>query len=563
MFNEKHNGNSVNRDLYAKVAMQHIPRLLNLIEKNKDSPHYGCFDRNFCKYNLTDFANAGLQHAVFTLALIYKNDMPGNNWHQNRTIKELACAGLNYWTKIQHNDGSFDEGFPCEHSYAITVFTTYSICESLRILSEEFPISLKNRVLHSLNRAGTYLIKNEDLITINHEIGAVATLYLLYQTTGNEKFLQHCNRKLDNVIKAQSDEGWFEEYGGADIGYLSLSIYYLANYYKLSGDRRALEALNKAVEFISYFIHPDYSVGGDYGSRNTNFLIPDGFEIFARQNSVARAIADHYLMELYYGKSPSPLTMDDRHLCEYLHTFILAYSDFSFSGTGEKEKLPCLSKRRFEKQFIASGLVVTKTNDYYAIMNILKGGVIEIFNREKLVYCNSGWVCKQNNLLNGITAVFDPNTTFSINNDRIHIQTFFKKPHLHTLSPVENIFLRAYSISFGKNAFLRESIKHKIRKKIVSNLKYSHAFLKRSVTFSEEEIRIIDTIDANKKMNSEFTPAYYFPDGYLAAAGIFDRLDHISLINELPDFSVSKLPANVETIVSPVTGEVSVKLNEV
>ena len=35
--------------------------------------------------------------------------------------------------------------------------------------------------------------------------------------------------------------------------------------------------LHKMIEFLSYFIHPNGSVGGEYGSRSTTFFVPYGF----------------------------------------------------------------------------------------------------------------------------------------------------------------------------------------------------------------------------------------------------------------------------------------------
>lgn len=67
--------------------------------------------------------------------------------------------------------------------------------------------------------------------------------------------------KLERILKLQTGEGWFPEYGGADIGYLSVSLDMLAEYYSLSRDEKVREPINRMVEFLKYFVHPDATVG--------------------------------------------------------------------------------------------------------------------------------------------------------------------------------------------------------------------------------------------------------------------------------------------------------------
>ena len=50
-----------------------------------------------------------------------------------------------------------------------------------------------------------------------------------------EWILTGLNKKLERILQLQSEEGWFPEYGGADIGYLSVSLDMLAEYYHLYG----------------------------------------------------------------------------------------------------------------------------------------------------------------------------------------------------------------------------------------------------------------------------------------------------------------------------------------
>lgn len=123
--------------IYLKKLLPEIPRLLGLLDKNFQSPTFGCFDRNFWHYNITDFACARFQEAVLTLALLYNLNDPENIYFQDNKILSFIKGGIDFWCKIQKNDGSFEEWYPNEHSFVATAFSTYAISETLIILKEK------------------------------------------------------------------------------------------------------------------------------------------------------------------------------------------------------------------------------------------------------------------------------------------------------------------------------------------------------------------------------------------------------------------------------------------
>ncbi len=108
---------------YLTLAIQIAPRILSQIDRDPDSPTYGCCDRNFWHYKIRDFPSAILQQAGFGLALLYKFKNSQNPYYNKPQIKEIAFATVRFWSKIQHRDGSFDEYWPNEHGFPPTAFT--------------------------------------------------------------------------------------------------------------------------------------------------------------------------------------------------------------------------------------------------------------------------------------------------------------------------------------------------------------------------------------------------------------------------------------------------------
>ena len=82
------------RDLYLGAALPHIPRLLGAIDRNPYRPTYGCLDRQFWHYRTSSFPSEMYQEGLLPLALVYTHPLPGNRWHGQPRVRELAIAGL-------------------------------------------------------------------------------------------------------------------------------------------------------------------------------------------------------------------------------------------------------------------------------------------------------------------------------------------------------------------------------------------------------------------------------------------------------------------------------------
>ena len=62
----------------------------------------------------------------------------------------------------------------------------------------------------------------------NHQAVAASALYNAGVIYGNSDFIERSNYFLNKILEKQSHEGWFEEYGGPDIGYQTHGCFYLA-----------------------------------------------------------------------------------------------------------------------------------------------------------------------------------------------------------------------------------------------------------------------------------------------------------------------------------------------
>ena len=94
---------------------------------------------------------------------------------------------------------------------------------------------------------------------------------------------QRARSDLQKLLTWQNEEGWFYEYQGCDPGYLTLTLSLLAEINLRGYHDGLLHSLEKAVDFLDNFVHPDGSFGGEYTSRNTYNFFPHGFEMLGWQ----------------------------------------------------------------------------------------------------------------------------------------------------------------------------------------------------------------------------------------------------------------------------------------
>ena len=110
-----------------EYVIENIWRLIHLQDNNPFSDTFGCMDYKFWRDKSVDFADARYQEASATIGLLCSKNF--DSLRKDKSIPsldrtyEIFSAGLNYWSKIQNNDGSFDEWYKGERGFAATEFS--------------------------------------------------------------------------------------------------------------------------------------------------------------------------------------------------------------------------------------------------------------------------------------------------------------------------------------------------------------------------------------------------------------------------------------------------------
>lgn len=479
--------------MYESFILYNMPRVLSQIDRDNHSTTYGSCDRNYWHLKLRDFSSAILQQSGLPLALAYELDFPGNIYYKNENIRKWSIATLDFWGEIQLRDGSYNEYYPCEHGYPPTAFSLYTACEIYKRMNVQ-----NDKIKQKIYRTCRYLLKNSEKYAYNQEVAAMTALYNAFVIFGESWMYEGSQKKLSRILELQSDEGWIPEHGGADLGYLSVSFDMLAEYYSLSKDERVKEPLKKMLDFIQYFVHPDITIGGEYGSRNTTYFLPNGLQILACEGN---GLAERIIQVLYSNpKVPNYFmdSIDDRYFSHYvMHSFLRALEKRKESQNVEEIKLPF--EYNHHKFFEEAGLVSFKNDKYSAFFSLKKGGVIKIYdiNSEKFIDCGyrvnygKGNIAVTNWLDNHYKISFDPSI------QEYKVCGYMNKIKLKVPNPILLMGLRVTAFLLG------DKLKLYLKKLIILVDKHDDIKFERIIKLKELVVEIEDKIESDNKITIE------------------------------------------------------------
>ncbi len=484
------------REKYQHFITIHLPNVLTQIDRDPDSPTYGSCDRNFWHYKMRDFSSAILQQSGLLLAKLTHIPFEGNAHYKNAITRELAVATLDFWCKIQLKDGSFNEYYPYEHGFPPTAFSLYSACETYRTLELS-----DAKYIAAFRKTADFLSKNIEEKASNQEMASITALYSFYLISQDNSIKDSCQHKLKRFLSTQSAEGWFPEYGGADLGYQSVCLDMLAEYYALSKDERVVEPMRRVVNFMRWFVHPDGSIGGEYGSRNTIYCLPFGFELLSTLGDKHALAMRNAIFQNSDTKEYFQHAIDDRYFAHYvLHSFARSL-DLPELETTTAIPLPC--QQNGQQYFPESGLLSLSTPNYYCICSTKKGGMLKVYKGTRAVFANYGYRISLNDGSLAASNWLDEAYEVEYNSNReFTIQGAFNKIKPRTSSPILHIGLRVLSFLLGKHLITF------LKSKMIFVDKHIKTRFTRQIQFGEDTIRIRDEIFSPQRVTLKSAPPF-------------------------------------------------------
>ncbi len=480
------------RNRYAELALPYIPRLLQLVDRNPYSPTYGCFDRSYWHYRTMDFPCGMSQEFVLPLALAYANPYPGNVFHNVARVRELAEAGIRYMIPSSHANGTCDDYFPFERAMGALVFSLYAASEAYQILGmrDEQVVDL------FLKRIKHLAAENETGQLSNHQALAALSAYNVYLITGDDRCRRLAEDRVALTLSWQNaEEGWFQEYEGADPGYHTCTIDFLAKLQQKRGDTALLKPLLKAVDFAWHFMHPDGSYGGEYGSRNTYHFYPHGFELLAPHSEKAGQIVDAFLRGTARDKRYH--NDDDRMTAHYVYNFLQAWQDY------HEHRPPPVAAGRSTPQTIwlpAAKMAVSwngreeNSGGRYVVANLSKGGVLKVFDAAGPIASDTGLIGE---LTDGRVVVshlvqHDSTITADPARNEFSVTGWFCRRRRNLPTPFKFVIFRLLLLTIGR--FNANLTRHLLQKILITGKPKTQFRFKRTLRLESDRVIVTDFV---------------------------------------------------------------------
>lgn len=487
--------------VYAEKAISQIPRLLSLQDRNPFSPTFGSFHRRYWLDKVDDFPDGLAQFGTHSLALVYARDFPHNPYRGQPQVREWAIAGMDYWAKIQHGDGTFDEFYPYERGWVgPTAFTTFAMVEAFNLLQEEgsVPSDVEARVRTAIRKAAYSVAQgeSEEDKLANHHAMACLALWKAYKLLGDEQILQGYERVWQGFLRDyQHAEGWSLEYDGVDPGYLSATISFLGKIYQERPSEEMRDVLERAVEFASYFVYPNGFYAGSMGSRQTLHFYPHGFEILAAEIPLAAAVAERMLRGLAEGTLVPPEIMADRYFLYRVPEFLQAYLDRG----PRPDHLPPLPYQRepFRVHWPGAQVFAARTERHYLLVNLAKGGVVKFFDaeRERLLYNDCGLLGQLEDGTVVSSQWIDENYQISVEDDALVIEGHLNKmPATRLFTPFRTLLFRGALVAGGWSSRFSHFLKGSIRRTLMLGTRPTPIRFRRRIALDGAELQVEDEI---------------------------------------------------------------------
>lgn len=479
----------MSKNLFFEKALNQIPKILTLLDRNPHSPTFGCFDRNFWHYKIIDFPSGMAQEFVLPLALVYALDIENNSYYKNLRIKEFVKAGIAFAASSSHKDGSCDDYFPYEKAGGAAAFSLLACLDAYRILDLE-----NQDFLDFFDQRASWLANHDESGKLtNHQALIILCLELLSELLGTDKYQSEINRRLNRVLDWQNPEGWFQEYEGCDPGYHTLTISVLARVYELRPSNKLKTCLKKAVKFASHFVHPDGSYGGEYGSRNTYNFFPHGFELVGKWMPEALSINDRYLEGL--ANNVEPCFEDDHIIGHHVWNYLLTGRDFV------KDRPNTVYPEKGREWFKEAGILIDRRKNSELFMALNKGGVFKLFRDRRLIVSDTHFSLEVEiggKKRNAVAHLIDQ-VDSSVNKNVIEISGSLNWANQTLPSPLKLVIFRIGMLSFGR--FFPDLIRKILQKILITGKQPTSFQYKRGFSYESGRWEVKDELEADTWKN--------------------------------------------------------------
>jgi hypothetical protein len=511
-------------DAIGQVARLWLPRLLTQVCRDPSSPHFGCFDRDWWHYRIRDFPSIILQQGGYALYLASQRNAPRE---QREGLGKLAAAACRFWNVRATHRGAFEEYYPWEQGYPPLAFSTLAV---MKLVAEGVAKAAEIRA--GAEVASRQLQNRFEPQAANQQVAGLAALAWCRKNFPELVSASAFESLVARTLALQTEEGWFEEYGGPDLGYLSVTVDCLWDLFDATGDKRFLTAIERAVECIKLFTTatPIGSIGM-HNARNTDYLVPYGLMRAARQWPTTE---NAELVGRLFGNAGDPAhffnAVDDRYVCHYIGQSLFRAVQFleQPAKNAAVESSASDGTGQFTEKLTKSGHFLRLTDiGEKSLVTLRKGGIFSHHAGDAWV-CDFGWTVEAAGR-RYISHWWSEDWQYNQHGNQVRVEGPLYEHKDVANTPARHLALRLTSFVAGRRLI------GTLKKKLIFEKPQSQISFQRTVEWSNDTIRVVDVF-TNLPAGAEFLPAPRNSKRHVASADSF----HAEDFQPLKGFVVSR-----------------------
>jgi hypothetical protein len=457
-----------------------LPRILTQVCRDPSHPAYGCFDRNWWHYKIRDFPSIILQQGGYALWQALEEDSPDL---PRQALRDLGAASCFFWNKRARLHGAFEEYYPWEQGYPPLAFSTLAVAKLVREGAVD-----QTRVEDGLRLAAGQLLTRFESKAANQQVAGLAALAILRNIQPERVPADSYGHILARTLSLQTSEGWFEEYGGPDIGYLSVTIDCLWDIMDVQPDEQVRAAIIQACRFTSQITAQGRIHVGLHNARNTDYLVPYGLVRAAREMPAEWPEGESTVEALYAGAADSEHFLhatDDRYLCHYIGHSVLRARNYLHLHPSSFIQNPTSNIKNFlSSHFISPA---TTARPFGIIVTPKKGGIISLQNGHESA-SDYGWIIDDGKKQH-ITHWWSDEWTWQQEApDFLMVEGYFYLHQETESSPFKHMVLRVMSLVLGHTIITR------LKSRLIFRRPRSPYRFKRAIKITDQAAVISDTI---------------------------------------------------------------------
>lgn len=301
--------------LFSGPALATVPRVLGFIDRDPESPTFGCCDRAYWHYRLIDLANSRAQEAGLLLTLAWLYPGQDNPFLGKDILLDWIRGVWRFWLSARNADGSTVEVYPNERSFCATSFSAAAFVDSVRLLGGPVGFEEELRLAEPTFR---WLGNNANSDVANQMAASLHALSGYAALTGDAGMAALVRERGAEVRALLRDDGAFVEYGGLDVGYQTITLSTLTAVSRLTTELPWLpDAIGRGLSAVEPRIGDAGEVDWRGNSRRTQYVYPRALAALGSPAISRLAVG------LEAGSLITPCWLDDRYTTAFAVDYFL------------------------------------------------------------------------------------------------------------------------------------------------------------------------------------------------------------------------------------------------